>query len=172
VKSLSPPKPAGLDPQIYIIIWLSPYVLSVRSLSPPKPAGLAPQIYIIIWLSPYILFVKSLSPPKPAGLDPPNFCRHAPNWLQNTDSQKKMKQELHGKNLKFFWVKFFFSQIFLGQIFPGNWRVELKTCKAASVSNTGYTGKPVFRYSGLSIPIPAKFSNPVLYTDFFLILSS
>jgi hypothetical protein len=30
---------------IYIIIWLSPYVLSVRSLSPPKPAGLAPQIF-------------------------------------------------------------------------------------------------------------------------------
>jgi uncharacterized membrane protein SpoIIM required for sporulation len=24
----------------YIIIWLSPYVLYVRSLSPPKPAGL------------------------------------------------------------------------------------------------------------------------------------
>jgi hypothetical protein len=37
-------------------------------------------IYIIIWLSPYVLFVQSLSPPKPAGLDPPNFRRHAPNW--------------------------------------------------------------------------------------------
>jgi hypothetical protein len=31
-------------PGIYIIIWLSLYVLSVQSLSPPKPAGLAPQI--------------------------------------------------------------------------------------------------------------------------------
>jgi hypothetical protein len=31
---------------IYIIIWLSPYVLSVRSLSPPKLADLAPpQIF-------------------------------------------------------------------------------------------------------------------------------
>jgi hypothetical protein len=30
---------------IYIIIWLSPYVLSVQSLSPPKPAGLDPQIF-------------------------------------------------------------------------------------------------------------------------------
>jgi hypothetical protein len=27
---------------IYIIIWLSLYVLSVHSLSPPKPAGLDP----------------------------------------------------------------------------------------------------------------------------------
>jgi hypothetical protein len=29
---------------IYIIIWLRPYVLFVQSLSPPKPAGLDPQI--------------------------------------------------------------------------------------------------------------------------------
>jgi hypothetical protein len=41
----------------------------------PGPEG----IYIIIWLSPYVLSVQSLSPPKPAGLDPQIFCRHAPN---------------------------------------------------------------------------------------------
>jgi hypothetical protein len=31
-------------------------------------------VYIIIWLSPYVLSVHSLSPPEPAGLDSPN-CR-------------------------------------------------------------------------------------------------
>jgi hypothetical protein len=33
-------------------------------------------IYIIIWVSPYVLFVRSLSPPKLAGLAPPkkNFA--------------------------------------------------------------------------------------------------
>jgi hypothetical protein len=33
---------------IYIIIWLIPYVLSVQSLSPPKPAGLDPPIFASI----------------------------------------------------------------------------------------------------------------------------
>jgi hypothetical protein len=55
------------------------------------------RIYIIIWLSPYVLFVQSLSPPQPAGLDPQVFCRHTPNWLRNTDSQKNVKKKFHGK---------------------------------------------------------------------------
>jgi hypothetical protein len=32
-------------------------------------------IYIIIWVSLYVLFVRCLSPPKPAGLDPPKFLQ-------------------------------------------------------------------------------------------------
>jgi hypothetical protein len=64
------------------------------------------QIYIIIWLRLYVLSVQSLSPPKPAGLDPPpNFCRHTPNWLRNTDSQKKFEKKLHEKFLNFFSMK-------------------------------------------------------------------
>jgi hypothetical protein len=54
-------------------------------------------IYIIIWLSLYVLSVQSLSPPKPVGLDPPIFCRHTPNWLRNTDSQKKFEKKFPGK---------------------------------------------------------------------------
>jgi hypothetical protein len=60
------------------------------------------SIYIIIWLSLYVLSVRSLSPPKPAGLDPPNFCRHAPNWMWNRDSQKKYEKKNHGKFVNFF----------------------------------------------------------------------
>jgi 2-oxoisovalerate dehydrogenase E1 component beta subunit len=35
------------------------------------------------------LSVHSLSAPKPAGLEPKKFRRHAPNWLQNVNNQKK-----------------------------------------------------------------------------------
>jgi hypothetical protein len=38
-----------LDQGFYIIIWLSLYVLSVHSLSPPKPAGLDPPIFLEIF---------------------------------------------------------------------------------------------------------------------------
>jgi hypothetical protein len=62
-------------------------------------------IYIIIWLSPYILSVRSLSPPKLAGLAPPQkkFRRHAPNLMWNRESQKKIEKKKFTKNF----VKFF-----------------------------------------------------------------
>jgi hypothetical protein len=74
-------------------------------------------IYIIIWLSPYVLSVRSLSPPKPAGLAPPNFRRHAPNWMWNRDSQKKLEKKISWKFLKFFCFEIFFGQIFFVKFF-------------------------------------------------------
>jgi hypothetical protein len=50
-------------------------------------------IYIIIWLSPYVLSVRSQSPPKLASLAPPQkkiIRRHAPNLMWNRDSEKKI----------------------------------------------------------------------------------
>jgi hypothetical protein len=72
------------------------------------------EIYIIIWLRLYlyVLSVQSLSPPKPAGLDPPNFCRHTPNWLRNTDRQKKIE-----KKISDFFFEIFFCQHFYGHFF-------------------------------------------------------
>jgi hypothetical protein len=60
----------------------------------------------------FVLFVQSLSPPKPAGLDPPNFCRHTPNWLRNTESQKKLKEKLTENFLEIFFGEFFFGDFF------------------------------------------------------------
>jgi hypothetical protein len=74
-------------------------------------------IYIIIWLSLYALSVQSLSPPKPAGLDPPNFCRHAPNWLRNTDSQKIFFKNISRKIKKKKYSKFFLVKFFLVKLF-------------------------------------------------------
>jgi hypothetical protein len=75
------------------------------------------QIYIIIWLSLYVLFVRSLSPPKPAALDPPNFRRHAPNWIWNRDSQKKFEKKIHGKFCKIFFCEIFFCLNFFWRFF-------------------------------------------------------
>jgi hypothetical protein len=65
--------------------------------------------------------VQSLSPPKPAGLDAQHFCRLTPNWLRNTDSQKKFEKKIHGKHiLKLFFklflnyfLNYFFADYFL-----------------------------------------------------------
>jgi hypothetical protein len=83
-----------------------------------KKNVLANIIYIIIWLSPYVLSVRSLSPPKPAGLASPNFRRYAPNWMWNRDSQKNLKKKFDG-NLNFFdflkkknfWSNFFLKNV-------------------------------------------------------------
>jgi hypothetical protein len=39
---------------------------------------------IIIWLSPYVLSVHFLSPPKPAGLDPPNLRRRTLYYMRKS----------------------------------------------------------------------------------------
>jgi hypothetical protein len=63
----------------------------------------------------YVLSVHSLpSPPKPAGLDPPNFRRHAPNWMWNSDSPKKLKKKFHEKFLEL--IFFFFLKTWLAEI--------------------------------------------------------
>jgi hypothetical protein len=72
------------------------------------------SIYIIIWLSPYVLFVRSLSPPKLAGLaPPPNFRRHTLNWTWNIDSKKIWKKNFT-ENFQnfFFFAQIFFGQLF------------------------------------------------------------
>jgi hypothetical protein len=49
-----------------------------------KQSSLFKAIYIIIWLSLYVLSVHSLSPPKPTGLDPPNFRRRTLYYMRKS----------------------------------------------------------------------------------------
>jgi hypothetical protein len=86
----------------------------------------------------YVLSVHSLSPPKPAGLDPPNLRRHAPNWMWNRDSPKKLKKKFHENFSEIFhefFLNFFFEFFFW--IFFLNLIIYFKTwlakiCKADS----------------------------------------
>jgi hypothetical protein len=68
--------------------------------------------------------VRSLSPPKLAGLDPPNVRRHAPNWMWNRDSQKKLGKKNFTENFQNFFLNFFFEFNF----FLKTWLAEI--CKA------------------------------------------
>jgi hypothetical protein len=45
------------------------------------------------------------------------LCRHAPNWLWNTDSQKKLKTKFHGKFSKIYFFDFFLVKFFLVKFF-------------------------------------------------------
>jgi hypothetical protein len=71
----------------------------------------------------YVLSVRSLSPPKPAGLDPPNFRRHAPNWMWNRDSPKKIGKKNSRKIFRFFFF-FFFLKTLLAEICKADLRVS------------------------------------------------
>jgi hypothetical protein len=58
----------------------------------------------------------------PQCLDPPNFRRHAPNWMWNRDSQKKFENKTRKIFWFFFWnffLKFFMVKFFC-QIFSWN----------------------------------------------------
>jgi hypothetical protein len=67
-------------------------------------------IYIIIWLSPYVLFVQSLSSPKPAGLDPPIFRRRTLYYMRKSLGIYFFFDFLNKKNEFFF--EFFFESFF------------------------------------------------------------
>jgi hypothetical protein len=71
--------------------------------------GFLVTIYIIIWLSLYVLSVHSLSPPKPAGLDPPIFRRRTLYYMRKSLGIKVICF-FEEKKLSFFLKLFFWRK--------------------------------------------------------------
>jgi hypothetical protein len=99
------------EPNICISVFFFEFLTEVAKIKNKK----FNLIYIIIWLSPDVLSVRSLSPPKLAGLATKIFRRHAPNRdSEKKNWKKKFHGKFSEKKIKkigHIFLRFFLQKI-------------------------------------------------------------